>query len=100
MSLAYFSITDHALPERPWRTGYVHLLPAKGFVEQPAATYAGYAARVPQPASPAPVAPLARVTVTPENFRFLAHIRGHDDGRLAEYAQAVMSAAPWPNQER
>ena len=92
----YFSISRDALPQSPWRTGYVYLLPADGFVEQPSGPYAGYVARVPQLASPLPVTPLARLQVSPADFPFLEDIRGHDDERLAEYAQAVMAAAPWP----
>ncbi|HUQ23348.1 MAG TPA: hypothetical protein VM049_10095 [Gaiellaceae bacterium] len=95
----YFSITDTALPEKPWRTGYVYFLPAETFVAQPAATYAGHAARVPQLASPVAVRPFARIRVAPEDFPFLGQIRGHEDDRLAEYAQAIMAAAPspWPD---
>jgi hypothetical protein len=93
----YFSITADALREQPWRTGYVYFLPAETFVAQPAATYAGHRARVPQLASPVAVTPFARLRVAPGDFPFLAQIRGHDDGRLAEYAQAVMTAAPWPH---
>jgi hypothetical protein len=92
----YFSISSDALEKRPWRTGYVYLLPAQGFVEQPSGTYGGHAARVPQLASSVAVAPRAHVQVALEDFPFLAHIRGHDDERLAEYAEAVMAAAPWP----
>jgi hypothetical protein len=92
----YFSITNSALHRRPWRTGYVYFLPAESFVEQPAGPYAGYVARIPQLASPVAVTPFARIQVTPSDFPFLAQIRGHDDDRLAEYAQAVMAAAPWP----
>ena len=92
----YFSITSHALGERPWRTGYVYFLPAETFVAQPSASYAGTTARIPQLASPVAVTPFARLRVAPDDFPFLAEIRGHDDDRLAEYAQAVMSAAPWP----
>jgi hypothetical protein len=92
----YFSITDVALPEQPWRTGYVYFLPADTFVAQPGGTYAGHAARIPQLASPVAVTPFARLQVTPSDFPFLAQIRGHEDDRLAEYAQAVMAAAPWP----
>jgi hypothetical protein len=92
----YFSITRSALHRRPWRTGYVYFLPAETFVEQPAGPFAGGVARVPQLASPVPVTPFARLRVEPGDFPFLAQIRGHDDDRLAEYAQAVMSAAPWP----
>ena len=93
----YFSITRGALERRPWRTGYVYFLPAESFIEQPSGMYAGHAARVPQLASPVAVTPFARLRVAPSDFPFLPHIRGHEDDRLAEYAQAVMAAEPWPN---
>ena len=93
----YFSITGSALHRRPWRTGHVYFLPADSFVEQPAGPYAGGVARVPQLASPVAVTPFARLRVAPEDFPFLAQIRGHEDDRLAEYARAVMAAAPWPD---
>ena len=96
----YFSITDRALPEQPWRTGHVYLLPVETFVAQPEATYAGRSARVPQLASPVAVTPFARLRVAPADFPFLARIRGHEDDRLGEYAQAVMTAAPWPGRAR
>jgi len=92
----YFSISRDALRQRPWRTGHVYLLPAESFAEQAPGPYAGQIARVPQLASPVPVSPLARLRVSPNDFPFLVHIGGHDDERLAEYAQAVMAAAPWP----
>ena len=93
----YFSITGDALREQPWRTGCVYFLPAETFVAQPAGPYAGRTARVPQLASPVSVTPFARLRVTPADFPFLAQIRGHEDSRLGEYAQAVMAAAPWPH---
>jgi hypothetical protein len=93
----YFSVSQQALPQRPWRTGYLYLLPADSFVEQPGGVYAGHQARVPQLASPVPVTPFARLRVAPRSFPFLKHIRGHDDERLAEYARAVMAAASWPD---
>jgi hypothetical protein len=92
----YFSISRTALPQRPWRTGYVYFLPAQGFVEQPSGPYGDHVARVPQLASPVAVTPFARLQVDPGDFPFLSHIRGHDDERLAEYAEAVMAAGPWP----
>jgi hypothetical protein len=55
------------------------------------------AARVPQLASPVAVTPFARIQVAPNDFPFLAQIRGHEDDRLDEYARAVMAAAPWPD---
>ena len=92
----YFSVSRQALDRRPWRTGSLYFLPADTFVEQPGAVYAGRPARVPQLASPVAVTPYARMRVAPRSFPFLGRIRGHDDERLAEYAQAVMTAAPWP----
>jgi hypothetical protein len=92
----YFSVSRQALPARPWRTGYLYLLPAETFVEQPGGEYAGRPAHIPQLASPVAVTPFARLRVAPRSFPFLGHIRGHDDERLGEYAQAVMAAAPWP----
>ena len=93
----YFSISRGALEQRPWRTGFLYLLPSEGFVEQPSGPFGGHVARVPQLASPVAVTPFARLRVAPDDFPFLAHIRGHDDERLAEYAEAVMAAAPWPD---
>src|SRR5215208_1129940 len=93
----YFSIGRRALQERPWRSGYVYLMPAETFLEQPPGEFGGNTARVPQLASPVAVAPFARLRVSPNDFPFLAQIRGHEDERLAEYAQAVMTAAPWPD---
>jgi hypothetical protein len=58
--------------------------------------YGGQLAQVPQLASPVAVTPFARVQVPPDTFPFLAQIRGHEDHRLAEYAQAIMAADPWP----
>jgi hypothetical protein len=75
----YFSVSRDALPQRPWRTGYVYFLPAQTFVEQPSGPYAGHTARVPQLASPVAVRPFARLEVAPSDFPFLPHIRGHDD---------------------
>jgi hypothetical protein len=92
----YFSVTSAALPQQPWRNGYLYFLPAGTFVAQPAATFAGHTARVPQLASPVAVAPFARLRIDPGDFPFLGQIRGHDDDRLAEYARAVMAAEPWP----
>ena len=93
----YFSVSRQALGRRPWRTGHLYLLPADTFVEQPGAVYAGRPAHVPQLASPSPVTPFARLRVAPRSFPFLGRIRGHDDERLGDYAQAVMPAAPWPD---
>ncbi len=31
----YFSISDHALAQKPWREGVMYVLPREGFVQQP-----------------------------------------------------------------
>jgi hypothetical protein len=40
--------------------------------------------------------PDVRASVEPGDLPFLSDIRGHDDDRLAEYARALETGAPWP----
>jgi hypothetical protein len=91
-----FSITEAALRQRPWRTGFVYLLPPGTFTSQPSQSFGPYEVRIPQLASPVPVTPLARLEVAPEDFPFLGEIRGHDEARLEEYARALQTGGPWP----
>lgn len=92
-----FSISQSALPQQPWRTGTVYLLPRNTFITQPSMAFGSYQVHIAQLASVAPVQPLAKLTVTPEDFPFLTQIRGHDDRRLQEYATALQTGAPWPD---
>ena len=48
-------------------------------------TLGSYQVHIAQLASFVPVQPLAKLTVTPEDFPFLTQIRGHDDERLQEF---------------
>jgi hypothetical protein len=91
-----FSVSQSALPNRPWRTGTVYLLPRKTFTAQPPLPFGSNQAHIAQLASLEPVQPLAKLMVTPEDFPFLIQIRGHDDQRLQEYATALQTGAPWP----
>ena len=91
-----FSVSRSALPERPWRSGTVYLLPHKSFVTQPPLAFGENQVHIAQLASFEPLEPLAKLTVTPEDFPFLAQIRGHDDERLQEYADALQNGLPWP----
>lgn len=91
-----FSISRSALPNLPWRSGTVYVLPGDTFELQPTLRFGEFEVRVPQLASFVAVRPLARVAVEPGDFPFLSQIRGHDDDRLAEYAQALETGAPWP----
>lgn len=93
-----FSVSQSALAGRPWRTGWVYLLPRRAFATQPPIPFGSYQVHVAQLASYAPVEPLAKLMITPEDFPFLKHIRGHDDHRLQEYATALQTAVPWPDE--
>jgi hypothetical protein len=91
-----FSVSQTALPGQPWRTGTVYLLPRETFAVQPSFAFGANQVHIAQLASFVPVQPLAKLTVTPTDFPFLSHIRGHDDNRLQEYAAALQTGSPWP----
>lgn len=91
-----FSVSRSALPNQPWRTGTVYLLPRNSFTFQPSMAFGSYQVHFAQLASAAPVKPLAKLTVTPADFPFLPQIRGHEDQRLQDYATALQTGAPWP----
>jgi len=91
-----FSVSDKALPHAPWREGVVYLLPRTTFETQAPMSFGPFEVRIAQLASLEPVTPLARLQISPSDFPFLAQIRGHDDARLAEYAHALSTGAPWP----
>lgn len=92
----FFSVSRTVAPRHRWRSGTVYVLPADTFVLQPTLRFGAYEVLVPQLASPVPVRPLARLAVDPADFPFLAQVRTHDDDRLAEYARALETGAPWP----
>ena len=92
-----FSVSQWALPSQPWRTGTVYLLPRQTFITQPSIQFGPNEVHIAQLASFTPVQPLAKLTVTPDDFPFLDQIRGHDDQRLQEYATALQTGAPWPS---
>ena len=94
--LYVFSVSQSALPHQPWRTGTVYLLPRSSFITQSPMPFGAYQVHFAQLASFVPIQPLAKLTVTPEDFPFLNQIRGHDDERLQEYATALQTGAPWP----
>jgi hypothetical protein len=90
----FFSITATALEQEPWREGMVYLLPAAGFEAQPPIMIGETAVYVAQAANPAPVRPLAKLTIRPTDFPFLRQIRGHDDGVI--YAKATADPDGFP----
>ncbi len=79
--------------------GTVYLLPRSTFTLQLPIPVGANEVHIAQLASLVPVQPLAKLTVTPEDFPFLMQIRGHDDQRLQEYATALQTGAPWPGDQ-
>lgn len=94
----FFSVSRAVLAHRPWRTGTVYLLPRATFFSQPELTFGAARVRIAQLASLKPVRPLAQLAVSPGDFPFLDQIRGHDDERLQEYATALETGAPLPDE--
>jgi hypothetical protein len=91
----FFSISQHALAQRPFRNGWVNLLPRESFEQQPPLFSAGLRIELPQWASPVAMAPLARLAVDPEDFPFLAKLRGHDDKVMFQRARQNPDGFPW-----
>jgi len=93
-----FSVSQTTLPKAPWRDGKVYLLPRDSFVNQDLFEFGPNKVYIPQLASLTAVRPLAKLTVTPQDFPFLAQIRGHDDERLSDYAHAMETGSAWPGE--
>ena len=74
-----FSINKDHLAERPYRAGTLYILPRDTFQRMPATGEGGLSNEW---VSQVPVRPLARLTIQPEEFPFLAQIGGHDDSEL------------------
>ena len=91
----FFSISAPALARRPFQSGWVYILPRQSFVPQPPFRDADGEIAVLQWASPLPVRPLARLAVDPEDFPFLAQLRGHDDATMMQRARANPGGFPW-----
>lgn len=96
----FFSISQAALTQRPFRRGTIYLLPRVSFEAQPAQRYRGADIRPLQWASPVPVKPLAQLAVGPEDFPFLDQLRGHDDEPTFARARANPDGFPWVEEDR
>ncbi len=95
----YFSIDDDALPHQPWRVGTIYILPRAGFIPQSRASYRGMEVEIAQWASPIPVRPLARMTVSPADFPFLTQMRGHDMAVVSQRAERNPQGFPWVDED-
>jgi hypothetical protein len=91
----FFSINGDALPHDPWRAGTIYLLPRDSFEPQPSEFHRGAEIELAQWASLVPVKPLAKLSVEPEDFPFLAQIRPHDPAVVRERGIADPDGFPW-----
>lgn len=82
LDLYHFSIHHELLPERPFTTGALYLLPRDRFRQLP--LYPG-GPPFHEWACEGSVRPLARLRVEPDDFPFLDQIGGHDDGMVFEF---------------
>jgi hypothetical protein len=94
-SYYYFSINHEAMTSRPWVTGTVYVLPRLTFEPEPEDTWLGLRCTPTQWASSVPVRPIARLTVTPDDFPFLNAVRSHDQRVVAERASQAPDNFPW-----
>ncbi len=91
----FFSVNGDALSHNPWRLGVVYALPGATFEPQPRQWYRGLEIEPAQWASLEAVKPLAKLSVGPEDFPFLAQISPHDPVTLRARAQADPEGFPW-----
>lgn len=91
----FFSISKQVLDQKPYRRGTVYLLPRATFEQQPPMRDGERTIELPQWASLEPVVPLAKLSIGPEDFPFLAQMRGHDDETTFAKARANPDGFPW-----
>jgi hypothetical protein len=94
--LYFFSVPKHLAPLYPYTDGMLYLLPRETFITDQSFPFGEATVHPAQLASPAPVKPLAKLKIAPEDFPFLAQMRTHENDRLQEYAQALSNGLPWP----
>jgi hypothetical protein len=89
--LYFFSVSDTAMQQQPFRDGWVYFFPRDGFVLEPSPDF--YVSQ--HWASLAPVVPLFKVAVKPQDFVFLEQIRSHNDEVLWRRANKNPNGFPW-----
>lgn len=94
-SYYYFSVNHDALTSKPWVTGTVYVLPRETFEPEPEETWRGRRCTPTQWASHRPVRPMARLTVSPDDFPFLNQVRSHDQRVVTERAAQDPDNFPW-----
>ncbi len=92
----FFSISHSALKHSPWISGTIYILPRESFNKEPNQQIMGVTVDFPHWVSTSPAEPIAKLTVGPEDFPFLAQIHGHDDDLLAKLVKEDPDGFPWP----
>jgi len=90
----YFSLS-HSAPAAPWRPGVVYILPPGGFRRQPPGRIGERSALEPHFARQAPVRPLAKLHVRPDDFPFLDRVARHDRERVDRRSVEAPYSFPW-----
>jgi hypothetical protein len=92
----FFSINEPAFQQKPWREGAVYILLREGFVlEPPNEVAGGFTVQDPHWANLNAVKLWAKLKVRPEDFPFLAQIRGHDQEQMSARYKANPNGFPW-----
>jgi hypothetical protein len=95
--LYFFSITQSALLQKPWRTGAIYILPRQNFIQEPPQFMEGKEIVFPHWISTQSAQPMAKLLIEPQDFPFLDQIHGHDDEKLIQLASANPNGFPWPD---
>lgn len=91
----FFSISRSLQDPECWQNGSVYILPRDTFRQNPPYAAQGVEVHEMHWASPEPVAPLARIAVTPDDFPFLHRVRNHDPAVIRERAKSDPGGFPW-----
>ena len=94
--LYFSSITQSVLLQTPWCEGMVYILPRQPFEREAPQQIQGVETVFPHWISPVSAEPVARLTVGPRDFPFLAQIHGHDNKKLDQLAATDPNGFPWP----
>lgn len=91
----FFSITYSVLIQKHWCDGAIYILPCQSFKQEAAQQVQGIEILFPHWISPLPVMPVAKLSVSPQDFPFLDQIHGHNDEKLVQLATADPNGMPW-----
>ncbi|MFC4456080.1 hypothetical protein [Deinococcus sonorensis] len=93
--LYFFGAGGQALAQRPFRSGWVYVLPPETFERDPGGTFNGWPYLSHHCASLETVRPLFKVRVRPEDFPFLEAIHAYDDELLEQQIIQHPNGFPW-----